>query len=158
VWRCVVLIYDMKYKILLLLLSFFVVLGSCKKDKNEPKPDTSITVKAKLLGKWQLTKAVANGYDKAGKLVKTEEEKAETSQIFEFSASSAKSTSVNSEKVYEYNLTDANSKVYLNLVSSFTDTYELAIDNNTMTWAIEEDVNGNPDYTRVRLVYYFDRK
>ncbi len=150
----------MKNKLLFLTLSFFAVLVSCEKDNNnDVKPDTSVTVKQKLTGNWQLAKAVSYGYDKDGKLTKTEEIKAEVVQVFEFKADgTVKSTADSRERNYQFNLTDANSKVYLNLISTSTDTYEIVINNNVMTWAVEGEVSGNPDYVRARIVYSFDRK
>ena len=148
----------MKYKLLLLIFSCSVALTSCKKDKiEEPKEDTAVTLKKKLLGNWDLVRGHNEAYDASGNIVLSEDEPGTANQKWEFfENNTAKSYDASGTKTYNYTFSNSNGKNYINLTNNPDEAYQIIIDSS-MTWVLEGKAN-NTMYATFKVTYYFDRK
>lgn len=149
----------MKYKLLLLILSFSIVLISCKKDKqDDEQPAAAVVLKQKVLGNWTVVRATTETYDASGKLIKSQEEAVDNVQTWEFfDNNSVNSYDTRGTRTYTYSFTSSNSTNYISITNNPTETYKVSIENNVMTWVLEDSSN-DPSYATARLTYYFNKK
>jgi hypothetical protein len=130
----------MKSKLLLLILSFSVVLFSCKKEKTPE--DKLADAKRQVVGTWAVQSSSVTYYDASGKVVKTEPADIDANIQVQFMDNSTLKTSDSPNDPYPYTLTNADGKIILNVSNV---DYELKVNNNTMSWSLESEYTDNND-------------
>nr|WP_067055443.1 hypothetical protein [Mucilaginibacter sp. L294] len=130
----------MKSKLLLLILSFSVVLFSCKKEKTPE--DKLADAKQQVIGTWAVQSGSVTYYDAAGKVVKTEPADVDGGIQIQFVDATTVKTSDSPNDPYPYTLTNADGKIMLNVINV---NYELKVNSNTMSWSLESEYTDNND-------------
>ncbi|MDB5126886.1 hypothetical protein [Mucilaginibacter sp.] len=126
----------MKLKLLLLILSFSVILFSCKKEKSpEDKLDDA---KNQVIGTWAGQNSSATYYDASGKVVKTEHLSINDNLQIQFLNTTTLKGSDRPDDPYNYTISNVDGKLRLNVSG---ESYELKVNNNTMSWIIETEIN-----------------
>ena len=147
----------MKYRLLLALCSLLFVVG-CKKN-NSPAPDANTIIKEQVLGSWKLVDQKTVYYDKAGKEAKTEVIVATADQTWGFS-STTKVSSYDSrgERSYQYTINPVNGRQQLTL-TGYNDNliFDLVIASNLMSWTQEQNIDNDPNYSKVAVIYHLQK-
>lgn len=126
----------------------------CKKDKT---PEDKLTdSKKQIIGTWQVQAETETYYDASGKVVRTKDTDSDTGLTIQFIDGSKLMAFGESNKTYDYTLTNVNNKIMLDFLEQ---SFEVNFSgNNAMTWTHEEtDVQG-ADYVRSVTVIQLTRK
>ena len=149
----------MKYKLLLALCSLLFAVA-CKKDNSPaPSPDANTIIKEQVLGSWKLIDQKTVYYDKAGKEAKTEVIVATADQSWDFRVNNiVNSNDSRGERNYTYVINPINGKQQLTL-TGYNDNliFDLVIAGNLMSWTQEQNIDNDPAYSKVVVIFHFQK-
>ena len=149
----------MKYKLLLALCGLLFVVA-CKKNNNPaPSPDANTVIKEQAIGSWKLVDAKTTYYDKSGKESKSVVTVATADQSWVFRVNNVvNSYDSRGERSYQYSIDPVNGRQQLTL-TGYNDNliFDLVIESNLMSWTQERNIDDDPAYSKIAVIYHLQK-
>ena len=149
----------MKYRLLLALCGLLFIVACKKNSSPAPSPDANSIIKAQVLANWKLVDQKNIYYDKSGKEAKSEVIVATADQTWGFSsATKVSSFDSRGERIYQYAINPINGKQQLTL-TGYNDNliFDLIIEGNLMSWMQEQNIDNDPAYSKVAVIFHFQK-